>query len=425
MINASRMLNINTGIFLLFSLFLIFIFIAPTSINGQTPQNSNNTNQTAADTKADTAAESLDKIFNSYLPFYFLGVIAVAMVVPLIVDMFFAYKNKLKRSIGNENSPPVGMQGLYRTLMTFGVILLVGTVIFYVLVLITLNLGNQSGSPVLQSLIDMLKNLSAILGTALATIIAFYFGMRGAESAATVGAGAASVRTETIAPTIVGTYPADGQKGILVYSDIVASFSKQMDSSTIDVRTFKLKKNDDSSIIKGSVTLTSDGQAAMLNPLSDLEPSTKYTATITKEVKDVTGSAMTTDKTWSFETEAAIAPTIVGTYPPDAQKEISVHSDIVASFSKQMDSSTINSSTFTLKKNDDSSIIKGSVTLTSDGKAAMLNPLSDLEPSTKYTATITKEVKDVTGIAMTTDKTWSFETKAVAAGGEGFDIPLP
>jgi hypothetical protein len=398
------MLNINTGIFLLFSLFLIFIFIAPTSINGQTPQNSNNTNQTAADTKADTAAESLDKIFNSYLPFYFLGVIAVAMVVPLIVDMFFAYKNKLKRSIGNENSPPVGMQGLYRTLMTFGVILLVGTVIFYVLVLITLNLGNQSGSPVLQSLIDMLKNLSAILGTALATIIAFYFGMRGAESAATVGAGAASVRTETIAPTIVGTYPADGQKGILVYSDIVASFSKQMDSSTIDVRTFKLKKNDDSSIIKGSVTLTSDGQAAMLNPLSD---------------------SMTTDKTWSFETEAAIAPTIVGTYPPDAQKEISVHSDIVASFSKQMDSSTINSSTFTLKKNDDSSIIKGSVTLTSDGKAAMLNPLSDLEPSTKYTATITKEVKDVTGIAMTTDKTWSFETKAVAAGGEGFDIPLP
>ena len=63
--------------------------------------------------------------------------------------------------------------------MTFGVILLVGTVIFYVLVLITLNINNPSSNSTLQSLIDMLKNLSAILGTALATIIAFYFGLRG------------------------------------------------------------------------------------------------------------------------------------------------------------------------------------------------------------------------------------------------------
>ncbi len=74
------------------------------------------------------------------------------------------------------------MPGLYRSLMTFGIIVLVGTVIFYLLALITLNINNST-SPVLQSLIDILKNLGTILGTALATIIAFYFGMRGAESA--------------------------------------------------------------------------------------------------------------------------------------------------------------------------------------------------------------------------------------------------
>jgi hypothetical protein len=131
--------------------------------------------------------------------------------------------------------------------------------------------------------------------------------MRGAETAAEKGAAAAaSVQTETMAPTIVGTYPTDGQKGISVNSDIVASFSKQMDSSTINVSTFTLKKNGETSAIEGVVTLTSDGKAAMLNPSSDLEPSTKYTATITKEVKDVTGSAITTGKTWSFETAVGI-----------------------------------------------------------------------------------------------------------------------
>jgi Bacterial Ig-like domain len=308
-------------------MFIISFFIAPTSINGQAAQNNetldkevviNNTNavnnlasnistSNAASTNniaANTTSRVIDSIFERDLPVYFLLVIAGAMVLPLVFDMFYAYRKKPKESIDKEDRAPVGMQGLYRTLMTFGVILLVGTVIFYVLALITLNINNPTNSASLQSLIDVLKNLSAILGTALATIIAFYFGMRGAESAtAKAAAGAAKASTDTTAPTIVGTYPADGQKGISVNSDVVATFSKQMDSSTINSSTFTLKKNGDTSNIEeGDVTLTSDGKAAMLNPSSNLESSTKYTVTITKKVKDVAGNAMTSDKTWSFDT---------------------------------------------------------------------------------------------------------------------------
>ena len=312
------MLNINTGILVLISLFIISFFIAPTSIDGQAPpQNGTPTTNTPANnTIADIIAANntrlvYDSIFEGSLPFYFLGVIAVAMVVPLIIDMFFAYQRKHKEGTDKESRTPVGMQGLYRTLMTFGVILLVGTVIFYVLALITINMNNPdpTSNVTLQSLIDMLKNLSAILGTALATIIAFYFGMRGAESAAesATAAGASKVLTETIVPTIVVIYPIDGTKGIPVNSDIVASFSKQMSSSTINDSTFTLKKNGE--IIKGEITLTSDGKIAMFNPSSDLEPSTTYTVTITKEVKDVSGNAMATDKTWSFETAATTEAT--------------------------------------------------------------------------------------------------------------------
>jgi hypothetical protein len=324
------MLNINIGIHLLFSIFIISFFIPPTLIYGQAAQNNetldteaviNNTNAvnnlasnistsneapTNNTIAANTSTRVIGAIFEDNLPVYFLLVIAGAMVIPLVFDMFYAYRKKPKESIDKENRGPVGMQGLYRTLMTFGVILLVGTVIFYVLALITLNINNPTNSTALQSLIDVLKNLSAILGTALATIIAFYFGMRGAESAATKGAaGAAKATTDTTtaaAPTIVGTYPADGQKGISVNSDIAATFNKQMDSSTINPSTFMLKKNGDTSNIESDVTLTSDGKAALLNPSSNLEPSTKYTATITKEVKDVAGKAMTSDKTWSFDT---------------------------------------------------------------------------------------------------------------------------
>jgi hypothetical protein len=108
------------------------------------------------------------------------------MVIPLVIDLILGHLKRPRRSTNNQNDGPSGMPQLYRTLMTFGIILLVGTIIFYLLALITLSDINSPNPPnaVLQSLIDVLKNLSTILGTALATIVAFYFGMRGAESAA-------------------------------------------------------------------------------------------------------------------------------------------------------------------------------------------------------------------------------------------------
>jgi hypothetical protein len=101
---------------------------------------------------------------------------------------------------------------LYRSLMTFGIIVLVGTVIFYILALITLNI-NDSTSPALQSLINVLKSLATILVTALATIIAFYFGTRGTEVAtekaaavATAAAAAEKSASEKAPPKVLNTY---------------------------------------------------------------------------------------------------------------------------------------------------------------------------------------------------------------------------
>jgi hypothetical protein len=102
---------------------------------------------------------------------------------------FFSYvKGKAKQNTngsddGNgSSSRPLGMQGLYRTLMAFGIILLVGTLVFYIVSVVTSNINNPANTIVL-SMTEVIKNLSTILGTALATIIAFYFGIRGTESA--------------------------------------------------------------------------------------------------------------------------------------------------------------------------------------------------------------------------------------------------
>lgn len=246
------------------------------------------------------ATTVIDSIFQSGLPIIFIVVIAVAMVIPLCLDMILAYVRKSKEGTAKESSVPVGMPGLYRTLMTFGIVLLVGTVVFYVLALTTLNINNPT-NPILQSLVEILKNLSTILGTALATIIAFYFGMRGAEVSAEKAAAAAKGGTDKTSPTVIGTAPNDGDTGVPGSSPITATFSEAMRSSTVNTNTFTLKRDGTTANIAGTVTLSSDGKTAILDPTTDLAAA-KYIATISKEVTDLAGNSLAAPKIWSFTT---------------------------------------------------------------------------------------------------------------------------
>jgi Bacterial Ig-like domain len=273
-------------------------------------------NATAVNTTA-----VINSIFENNLPAVFVIVIASIIGVPLVLDIILAYRRKPTAGTDKENgNRVVGMPDLYRSLMTFGIIVLVGTVIFYLLALITLNINNST-SPALQSLIDVLKSLGTILGTALATIIAFYFGTRATESATekaaaatgkAVAAAAATAATEKTAaagektpPTVLNTMPADGATEVPVTSLISATFSEPMSSPTINRNTFTVRKAGVPTPIKGNVSLSPDGKTAIFDPEPDLEANnTKYTAQIDEGAKDLAGNALASAKRWSFTTTA-------------------------------------------------------------------------------------------------------------------------
>jgi hypothetical protein len=235
-------------------------------------------------------------------PIYLVAIIGLVMVIPAVIDMVMAY---IRKTTGQgKSSEPVGMHGLYRTLMTFGVVLLVGSIIFYILELLN---RNSSGS---SELIDTLKNLSTILGTALATIIAFYFGIRGTtgalEKAAQVISGGVAAPDAT-APTINRVSPDDMSKEVAVNSHITARFSEPMSSSSITHDTFTIRGKDNKPI-PGTVTLTPDGLTATFIPDRPMDNGTEYHATITTGATDQTGNPMLSDKKWSFTTVASTPP---------------------------------------------------------------------------------------------------------------------
>src|SRR5687767_7309854 len=244
------------------------------------------------------ATTVINSIFENNLPTVFIIVIASIIGVPLVLDIILAYRRKspIGSTDRESSNRVVGMPDLYRSLMTFGIIVLVGTVIFYLLALITLNINNPT-SPALQSLIDVLKSLGTILGTALATIIAFYFGTRATESAtekavaATAAATAAATGKADAAgekgpPKVLDTSPTDGATEVPLSSLISATFSHEMNSQTINENTFIVRKEAVPNPIKGNISLSPDRKTAIFDSEPDLVPNAKYTAEINEGAKD-------------------------------------------------------------------------------------------------------------------------------------------
>jgi len=106
---------------------------------------------------------------------------------------------------------------------------------------------------------------------------------------------------DTTAPTVSTTSPAGSATGVGVSSAISATFSEDMDSSTITTSTFTLSSSSGS--VSGTVSYSN--KVATFTPSSNLSYSTTYTITITTGVKDISGNAMSSAYTWSFTTSSA------------------------------------------------------------------------------------------------------------------------
>jgi hypothetical protein len=157
--------------------------------------------------------------------FIFLAIIGLVLIGPLIVDQFIQYRFARKKldkiDLSKENkknyeiSKPTPTPGLYRSLMTFGVILLIASMLMYVLGILstymqplneTLNsfkdymkitnqTTNNNQTAIINNLIvshadsmnamsttmlGIIKDVATILGGAVSAIVGFYFGNKAA-----------------------------------------------------------------------------------------------------------------------------------------------------------------------------------------------------------------------------------------------------
>ncbi len=206
-------------------------------------------------------------------------------------------------------------------------------------------------------------------------------------------------------PTVVSTDPANGAINVTMNKNVSATFSTSMNPATVTATSFTLKQGNN--LVPGVVTYK--GMTATFTPAKLLAANTVYTGTITTDTKDEAGNGLSGNYSWSFVT--GNVPTVTETDPLSAATGVALNKKIKATFSEAMDPLTLNGTTFLLKQG--AIDVAGSVTYM--GTSATFSPSANLQPNTKYTATITTDAKNSAGNGLIKDYVWSFTTMGTSA----------
>ena len=213
---------------------------------------------------------------------------------------------------------------------------------------------------------------------------------------------------DTTAPTVTATSPASAT-GVAVGASVTATFSEAVQSGTIG---FTLK-NSAGATIASTTSYNAANNTVTLKPTAALAYSTAYTVTLSG-AKDAAGNTMAS-RSWSFTTAAQVgvditSPTVTATNPTGNATSVPVGIGLTVTFSESLATSTVNTSTFTLKDSTGKTI-PATVTYSDGNRTATLTPTSALSNSTKYTATVSG-VTDLVGNAISNAYSWAFTTAA-------------
>ena len=224
-----------------------------------------------------------------------------------------------------------------------------------------------------------------------------------------------SASSDMTAPLVTGTSIANGAANVAINSRVGVTFSKGLDPVTITNVNVRLKETVTGIFVAGTVSCS--GVSATFMPTKNLNPTTRYTSTISggaSGIKDLSGNPMAADYVWNWTTGTAAdttAPTVIGTANADGATNVPSNTKAGATFSETMDPLTITNAIFTLKEAGSGNAIAG--TTSCSGAHAIFTPSINLSTNTRYIATIKGGVsgaKDLTGNPLAVDYVWSWTT---------------
>ena len=259
------------------------------------------------------------------------------------------------------------------------------------------------------------KGYSKIFGEMLSTalLLAFLAGCGGGGGSTSSGnSGGSPGPPDNTVPTVTAMTPGEDSLGLATNSKLTATLSEAVVPAGISTESFRLAVGDNA--IPGTVSYDATNHIAVFTPTGGFAPNTRHTATIVTGIKDLGNNPLMTDFAWCFETSGiadSTPPSVTSTSPFAAATGVAMNRRITATFSEDMNSSTLTPASFTVTG---PGAIPVSGTVTYPGETAVFTPSVGLAANTTYAATIGTGAMDLAGNALQANVTWSFTTGASA-----------
>jgi flagellar basal body-associated protein FliL len=197
-------------------------------------------------------------------------------------------------------------------------------------------------------------------------------------------------------PKIILTAPVNEAIDIMPDTNVVVTFSEEIDTSTL---LYTCSPDPGG----WSVSWNTQGDEATFTHSNDFDDDSTITFTIT-QAKDMASNDLASDvipNPFSFETKDLTPPEITGNSPVDDAVDILCNCDITITFSEEMDESSVENAIQVTFDHDTSW----------NGNTLTITPDADLDYSTEYTVSVKTTAKDAQGNNLATKYTFSFTTE--------------
>ena len=244
-------------------------------------------------------------------------------------------------------------------------------------------------------------------------------------------------------PIVVSTFPIQGQEGVNLNTDMILNFTEPIDLGSlktgleISSNGISWGKGTGPGIIpvQDLGTFNQNGTSLTISDLS-FQPDATYQVTLygnsTDGVSDVKGNRLdgngngisegspVDDYIFSFSTIDQTPPKVVFTHPPHEEANIPLNPILRVIFDDDMDISSLTNSSVLLT--DGKGAIQINVTYSATNRTMFIEPLLDLNFSSKYFVTVSSMVSDTGGNLLDGNEdgvgsgtssdnyTWSFDT---------------
>ena len=226
-------------------------------------------------------------------------------------------------------------------------------------------------------------------GNAMASVAAFSFTTR-----------------DDVPPSVVSTtIPASGD--VALSQVISATMNEPIDASTLTATTVRLAAG---GAVAGTISYDAPSRTVTFSPTGGLSSATDYVFVVGPGIKDVAGNASTTAFVKTFRTVDTSPPTVTSVTPANQAASVATNTPVNVVFSKDMDATTITTSSMTLRLSSSGAFVAGSVVYDAATRTASYLPATALSFGTGYTIAVSNTVRASNGVPLSQSFLSTFTT---------------